>query len=375
MSNRKLHIISFDVPYPPNYGGIVDVFYKLKSLHEAGADIIYHCFYYEGHNPPTDELKKYCSRLYYYERKKRLRLPYVVASRDNPELLVNLLADPAPILMDGIQCTYWILHHDVQKQKVLYRANNIEHEYYEGLANAERKLFKRMYLRREAKKLVRYEWQIQRANAILCVAKQDIPHYEKYGAVYHIPPFYDDTHNLDLSVAEPEEKYILFQGNLSVPENQNAAEYIIQKIVPLINDRIVIAGKHPSEFLKRVASTAKNVELIDTPSQDEMSKLIQDAHIHLLLTFQRTGIKLKLLHALQSGRHIIINPEMDDDGIFSQMCEVANEPEEIADKIAQLMDEPFTSEMKNVRDAKFNAIYSNKKKAEEILKILDELQT
>ncbi|MCB9225271.1 MAG: hypothetical protein H6582_13895 [Crocinitomicaceae bacterium] len=348
----------------------------MKSLHEAGAEIIYHCFYYEGHNPPTDELEKYCSKLYYYERKKKLsklffsRLPYVVTSRNNPELLVNLLADPAPVLMDGIQCTYWILHKDVQDQKILYRANNIEHEYYEGLAKAEKRWLKKIYLLREAKKLARYEWQIKHADVILSVAKQDIPHFERYGEVVHLPPFYDDTHTIDLSQPAPIQKYVLFQGNLSVTENQNASEYIIKNIAPLVDHQIIIAGKEPSDSLKHLASTQKNVQLIDTPSQGEMTKLIQDAQIHLLLTFQQTGIKLKLLHALQSGRHILINSMMDDDGIFSDMCEVAELPKEFAVKIDQLMDLPFTSQMKADRDAKFNAIYSNKKKAEDILRLI-----
>ena len=70
MEKQRVNIIAFDVPYPPNYGGIVDVFYKLKSLHEEGLSITYHCFYYKGHNPPTKELEKYCDKLIYYERKR-----------------------------------------------------------------------------------------------------------------------------------------------------------------------------------------------------------------------------------------------------------------------------------------------------------------
>ena len=36
---KHLHIISFDVPYPANYGGVIDVFYKLKALHAEGIKI------------------------------------------------------------------------------------------------------------------------------------------------------------------------------------------------------------------------------------------------------------------------------------------------------------------------------------------------
>ena len=31
-SDPELNIVSFDVPYPPDYGGVIDVFYKIKEL-------------------------------------------------------------------------------------------------------------------------------------------------------------------------------------------------------------------------------------------------------------------------------------------------------------------------------------------------------
>jgi Glycosyl transferases group 1 len=376
MKTPKLHIIAFDVPYPPNYGGITDVFYKLKSLYEAGAEITYHCFHYEGHNPPTEELEKYCSKLYYYERKRSLfkllfsNLPYVVSSRSNPEVLENILADPAPVLMDGIQCTYWILHKEVQAQKILYRANNIEHEYYEGLAKVEPSFLKRYYLKQEAKKLRKFEWQLRNADVILSVAQQDMSHFEQYGKTIHLPPFLDDSHSVDFSKPVPSKKFVLFQANLSVTENENAAEHIIKNIAPLTEHQIIIAGRHPSSFLKNLGAKVKNVEIVDTPDEMEMKSLIRDAQIHLLMTFQQTGVKLKLLHALQSGRHIIINKLMDDDGIFANLCVVEDDDKLIVERIDELMNVGFTAEMKTERDEKFNSIYGNQMKAEKILEIL-----
>ena len=44
MPLKKLHIISFDNPYPPVYGGVIDVFYKIKDLHAEGYEIYLHCF-------------------------------------------------------------------------------------------------------------------------------------------------------------------------------------------------------------------------------------------------------------------------------------------------------------------------------------------
>jgi hypothetical protein len=58
MMERQLHIITHDVPWPADYGGVVDLFYKIKTLHQAGIKIHLHCFV--NKRPPQEELNKYC---------------------------------------------------------------------------------------------------------------------------------------------------------------------------------------------------------------------------------------------------------------------------------------------------------------------------
>jgi len=374
---KRLHIIAFDVPTPPNYGGIVDVFYKLKSLHAAGVEIIYHCYFYKGHNPPTKELEQYCSKLYYYERKQSIldvlfsSLPYVVASRKDPTLLINVLADPAPVLIDGIQCAYWLNHQDFCERKLLFRANNIEHKYYDGLAKWERNPLKKIYLKREARKLQKYELELKKVDHILSVAKMDVSHFSQYAATHHVPPFFNDSKESNFKASsQGEEQYVLFQGNLSVKENEHAAVYIAEHVAPKSSHNFVVAGLNPSTFLKKVIQKVPNVLLIDSPSHEKMNELIQHAQVNLLMTFQQTGIKLKLLHALQSGRHIIINSKMDDVGIFAEMVDVIDEPQAIAARIDELISVEFTTEMKTTRDAKFDAIYSNALNARKIVNLI-----
>ena len=37
---KKLHIISFDIPYPPTYGGVIDVFFKINQTYEFRPDML-----------------------------------------------------------------------------------------------------------------------------------------------------------------------------------------------------------------------------------------------------------------------------------------------------------------------------------------------
>ena len=45
-SNSELNIVSFDVPYPPDYGGAIDIYYKIATLNNLGIKIYLHCFQY-----------------------------------------------------------------------------------------------------------------------------------------------------------------------------------------------------------------------------------------------------------------------------------------------------------------------------------------
>ena len=67
-SRKRLHIVCHTVPWPADFGGVLDLFYKLKNLHEEGVKIILHCFLYN--RKEQDELNKYCEKVYYYKRKK-----------------------------------------------------------------------------------------------------------------------------------------------------------------------------------------------------------------------------------------------------------------------------------------------------------------
>src|SRR5436190_4283124 len=91
--DKHLHIISLNVPYPVDYGGVYDLFYKLPALKQQGIKIHLHCFEYGRGEQPA--LNEYCEKVYYYKRLSglsglSLHLPYIVASRKNEKLLQRL---------------------------------------------------------------------------------------------------------------------------------------------------------------------------------------------------------------------------------------------------------------------------------------------
>jgi hypothetical protein len=135
----SLHIVSFDVPYPPDYGGVTDVYWKLYWLHQAGVKIVLHCFTYG--RPPRKELEELCMKVYYYPRRTGVvsnlsLLPYTVRSRISRELLGNLTADEAPVLFEVLHTCYFMQDKRLAGRKRIYRHSNIEHDYYRMLARS-----------------------------------------------------------------------------------------------------------------------------------------------------------------------------------------------------------------------------------------------
>ena len=149
MPTLNLHIISFDIPYPANYGGVIDVFYKIKALHRAGIGIHLHCFEYQ--RSPAKELEKYCASVHYYRRKTGLTAnfslkPYIVASRMSAQLVENLLNDDFPILFEGLHTCGFMADKRLKGRFLIYRESNIEHQYYFHLFKVVSKIYLLCYL-------------------------------------------------------------------------------------------------------------------------------------------------------------------------------------------------------------------------------------
>ncbi|MCC6516797.1 MAG: hypothetical protein IT275_10630, partial [Chitinophagales bacterium] len=70
--NFALNIVCYDVPFPADYGGAMEEFYKIKSLHQLGAKIYLHCFVYDNRQA-SQTLEKYCVKVYYYQRQRKLK--------------------------------------------------------------------------------------------------------------------------------------------------------------------------------------------------------------------------------------------------------------------------------------------------------------
>jgi hypothetical protein len=377
LSNPKVHIVSFDVPFPADYGGAIDVFYKIRSLAAAGCDIYLHCFEYG--RPHAAILEELCTQVWYYPRLTgvkglSLRYPYITYSRRSEELLTRLKEIDAPILFEGIHSCYYSAHPKLSGRKKLLRAHNVEHEYYSQLAEKAGSVVSKIYFRTEAFLLSRYERSLKGIDTILCLSREDKTRFEQFAPdvqVAFVPPFHPfGSSDIPTGLGD----YCLYHGNLRHPENQEAVMYLLEQVIPLAQDiKFVITGRSPAPKVRSAILQLTNCELIENPDGQRMNELIRHAQINLLPTFQRSGMKLKLLYALFSGRHVVANDAMLAGTGLTGICHVANTATEMVETLQALRSKPFDERMRQKRAKALDQYYNNDANARKIITYLQQI--
>lgn len=374
--SKYLHIVCLDVPWPADYGGAIDMMNRIMVLKKLGIGIHLHYFSYNERGTP-EELKHYCESVHVYERETghkgfSLQTPYIISSRTNEKLAARLQQDDHPILLEGIHCTGILPKIDTQSRRVVVRMHNDESTYYKELARSEKGLLKKIYFYNESRLLRKYAHQLPDSCTYACVSHKDtevLKNDHGLSNVEFLPTF---PAWQDITSQQGIGNLCLYHGNLSVPENEEAALWLVCKVFTRIRVPFVIAGKKPSRRLQKVAHLCQHTCIVADPSSSEMDDLIRKAHIHVLPCFNKniTGIRLKLLHALYQGRHCVVNEPMVAGTGLEAACHVGANANAFASIIAQLYHHPFCEEEIKLRQRLLQPTYDNERNAAKLIQWL-----
>lgn len=368
----NLNIITLNVPWPPDYGGMIDTYHRLRCLSEAGIKIHLHCFTYG--RPVSQELETMCASVKYYHRKSTLfshlsPLPYTVITRRSSELEENLLTNNYPLLFDGLHTCFLLNDGKFSSRRMFVRMHNIEHNYYLSRARHEKNIFRSIYFRREAFRLWRFENILGRAEKLFPISEADHKYLsQKFGNSCLIPPFHPFS---SLSIKDGKGEYLLYHGDLSVNENEAIAMMLTRDVFSRTQYHCIIAGKRPSTLLRKAVSRFGNIRLIADPGNIEMEALIRNAQINLIPAAEAEGFKIKLLFTLFAGRHCITNSIMlagsgDNRDIKDQLrkcVNTADSPKEMLSIINKLTEIPLREETIKEREKLLNGVFNNSRNA------------
>lgn len=362
MQPPSLHVIALDTLWPPDYGGAIDMYARLRALKDIGVAVTLHCFLYRKR--PAPELEPLCRTVHYYPRPLyrdllALSMPYIVASRQHPSLLHRLLEDEAPILFEGLHTTALLGHPALTGRRKVVRMHNVEHDYYRHLALRERNVFRRAFFRVEAARLARWESVLEHADGIAAISGPDCDELaSRYGRKVFLLPLFPLQQEVQSLPGEG--GYALYHGNLSVPENEHAALFLLHDVFRHLALPFTLAGKEPSRALRDAVADLPHARLVADPDQATMDRLVAEAQVLVLPTFQNTGQKAKLLHSLFHGRHVLVNPLMAPTPELDDLLHRASSPEEFRERLTVLWRTPFTEADIQLRRSRLFPHYDNR---------------
>jgi glycosyltransferase involved in cell wall biosynthesis len=369
-TEKHLHLVCLDVPWPVDYGGVFDLFYKIKALSEAGVKIYLHCYEYGRGRQAI--LNKYCEEVNYYERTSPAKsllhnLPYIVASRANKKLLHRLQQDNYPVLMEGMHCTWFVHTGEIDRKRAFVRLHNVEYRYYKQLAETTHVYWKKMYYNRESRLLKEYERELAGKADFWTVTPKDLGVFVNelgYNNVDYLPLYLPEYQT---EYSGQKGHYCLYHGNLSVPENEEAAIWLLEKIFTRVTIPFVIAGKNPSGRLNKMAHSQNHTCIVSNPDEIEMTELIKKAHVNILPSMNETGIKLKLVNALYNGRHCLVNSAGVDGSGLNQLCTIANSSADMQNAVVTAYELPYTQLQFDERMQSLRRLFNNKNNAQQMI--------
>jgi hypothetical protein len=276
---KELHIISFNYPYPPSYGGIIDVYYKIKALSDLGIKIHLHCFVDNIPGILDPEIKKITENVFFYKKKKNpfyylSTVPFAAAIRSSDALFENLMSIKAPVLFEGLQTTEIISRLKNTGYKIYLRFHNNESEYYKGLSSSEKNIFKKIIYKLESLKYSGYQKSVLKEfKSVFCLSEKEfneVNSYSKNARLIHI--FHG---NESVKHLANKGSYFLFHGDLSISDNKKALEETISMFKSLPQHKLVIASDRAGDDLKKKIKNIRNIDLVPIETRENLHQLFE----------------------------------------------------------------------------------------------------
>lgn len=314
----KIHVVCSQMPNSNANGYAIDVFYCLRTMKEMGFEPQVHLYF------PNEE---------------------------NDALVEELCEDDAPILFEGTETCGLMADDRLQGRRKFARVHSIRSNYYRQLTQQHKWTFRAFRYWRKSRYWKRLEANLRHAEIVCAITKADAQNLQSEfpdKTVVHMPCFFDDTRPTQ---DYPPEAFVLYHGNFLSKENREVVEYIFQHIVPLCPDVLFVIAGWRADF----DPVPCNVKLVSDLSDEYLTQLIRTASVHLMLSMQASGIKVKLLNTVvKCDAHIIANRPMLYGHGMSRFCHQADTPQEIADAIHRLLREDVVLLREELREKTLN---------------------
>lgn len=311
-----------EMMHPPNTGGRLLLYHRLKSTFEAGHEIYLFITYKGGFDEASvDHLRGLSSDLFLFDRDSTKAasafrslaqmLPYAATNRFFPEINKRINdIDPDLVIVEFPQMLDNLTPATCAKYPVVLEQHNIEWRVSASLAKGVKKnIVKRYLYEREARLLKAYESRIcndRKVTLMTFVTQNDL---EACDSATNVPrkafiPGATDffTERIEAS------KNITFVANYSYIPNVNAAIWFAREVLPLVwrdvpDAEFWMVGKKPPAKIDALAKADSRIHV--TGVVDNLKPYYCQTEVVVLPIVEGGGVKMKALEASSANRTIV----------------------------------------------------------------------
>ncbi len=367
--SKKILVIASDFPYPPNHGGRVDIFERLKVLKELKFEI--YLISTVKISPSNDELiymDKLLVRSFILHRKQSFVAlfslkPYQVTSRNNIDdidIILNSVKDIKfnACIIEGHYCLeiYDKISNNCTINQSFLRVHNDETKYFCELAKSTKNILKKIFYYVESLKftfLEKYFFKKNIISACLHISSDELIKYKnKYSFLEHIfLPASVDIKEF-VTYKKNNDKTVLFIGSLFMSNNIEGLMWYLRnvhnKLCRLHSDyKLIIAGNTKGIRINSFIETINKFKYIDFyDSPDNLDYLYEQSMIFINPMLSGAGVKLKTINAVKYGLPIV-STKIGNEGtglINKQDILVAEDEQSFFDNIILLLSDEVERE-------------------------------
>lgn len=309
----RIAVVSGFIPYPPVFGGAIDIWERIKGLHALGhtVDLIV-----TDKNNPTQaqltEMALYTNCFFYARRQNKwqqlfFKLPLQMLSRKSlSSIQINKTYDL--VILESEFCWPITLNKTINYKKCVVRVHNIEHHYFKSLGKSARTLKEKIYYKIEALKIKQFSTLIfNKVNKLWFISKDDLKRVNLPNKSVFIPFPINDAF---ISPEVKPEENVVFMGSLFMQNNIFGLDWYLQNVHPLLIKQLpkyhfYIIGslkEDNPEIQKKYNNIPKVTFVVNTPC---LKAFYQKASVFINPMFHGSGVKVKSVNALVNGLPLV----------------------------------------------------------------------
>ena len=228
--------------------------------------------------------------------------------------------------------------------KVILRAHNVEHLIWRRVAESTRHGLRRWYLKHLSLTLRAYELEhIGAYDGVVCITCNDADYFRANGCRRPIVdiPFGVEIEELPNVEAEPASLFHI--GAMDWMPNRESIQWMLDEVWPVVHRevpqaRLYLAGRKMPERWMRADIEGVNV-VGEVP---DAMHFIASKQINVVPLLSGSGIRVKIIEAMSVGKAVVTTTvgAQGIDYTDGENLLIANTPQEFAQQIKRLVDDP-----------------------------------